>query len=364
MVEAVASRDAQSGQLWLNIGTARVPARLASGDPSGPVDGEVLKLRVMRDSPVVALETLAAGTSTNQDPIGESLRRSFAGQTSPAGLLANAGWLLNGKPPEFALPLPLQQALANLWMALPSSGTVATAAGLAAAIRDSGLFLESRLSKGSTPLLANLAAHDLKALLLALQSVLGEPRPQMATVASASAAASPLPLLRGQLQPLGTAAPSLPSMSVDERIGELSMQTRGALARLTATQLINASAQGLAFLVEIPVRHDNEARLLRFRFERQPDPGPEPSRSWSVEAVMTLTRGETVHARVAFVAGRIGVQLRSDSAPVVEKLKTASEALSQALRGAGVQVSQVVCRHGLPAADPGESRAHLVDLRA
>jgi hypothetical protein len=367
VVEAVAVRDAASGQLWLNIGQARVPARLASGDPVGPAEGEVLRLRVLRNSPVIAFETLESNSTSSPDVASDSLRRELPRQASPAALLANAAWLANRMDSGPALPPRLRLALSALWEGVPSTGQLASAQGLEAAIRQSGLFLESQLAQNLPPaMLAKLPLQDLKALLLSVRSLAAEQsalRP--GAVALPATAAAPLPMLRGAFPPLVDSAPSLPSIAGSaDRIDELLQQADGALARLTATQLINLSAQGLAYLIEIPVRQGNDARMLRFRFEQQAERPSGQQAGWSVEAVLTLRHGEAVHVRVAFQAGRIAVQLRSDSAAVVERLKMSREALTGALLAAGLDVEQVVCLHGLPAADPGHSRARLVDTRA
>jgi hypothetical protein len=367
VVEAVAVRDAASGQLWLNIGQARVPARLASGDPVGPAEGEVLRLRVLRNSPVIAFETLEAEQAVGEDVASDSLRRELPRQASPAGLLANAAWLANRMDAAPALPPRLLLALAALWKGLPTTAQLGSAEGLETAIMQSGLFLESGLGKNLPPaMLARLPLQDLKALLLAVRSLAADPSGvRSGTSAFPAPGGSPLPMLRGALLPLTDAAPSLASIAnTADQADELLRQASGALARLTATQLINVSGQGTAFLIEIPVRQDNDARLLRFRFERQAEETSGRQGGWSVEVVLSLRHGEAVHARVAFNAGRIAVHLRSDSAAVVERLKALRPSLTEALLAAGLDVEQVACLHGLPAADPGHSRAQLVDARA
>jgi hypothetical protein len=367
VVEAVAVRNAATGQLWLNIGQDRVPARLASGDPAGPAEGEVLRLRVLRNSPVIAFETLETEQTAGRDVASDSLRRALPRQASPAALLANAAWLANRKDAGPALPPRLLQALAALWQGLPTTEQLGSGHGLEMALRQSGLFLEAQLGQNLSPaLLAKLPLQDFKALLLAVRSLAAEqPGARSGTSAFPVPGAAPLPMLHGALLPLTDSAPTLASLAAPaDQVEDLLRQADGALARLTATQLINASAQGLAFLVEIPVRHGNDARMLRFRFEQQAEQPSGQQGGWSVEAVLTLRHGEAVHARVAYQAGRIAVQLRSDSAAVVERLKMSREALTGALLAAGLDVERVVCLHGLPAADPGHSRAHLVDARA
>ena len=76
IMQAVAVRDATK-QLWLNIGDTRYPARIASGAESGPAHGEKLQVRVLRTSPVLALETLPASETTDAEAttVTDALRR-------------------------------------------------------------------------------------------------------------------------------------------------------------------------------------------------------------------------------------------------------------------------------------------------
>src|SRR5688500_1613074 len=79
ILEAIAVRDGRSGQLWLDIAGQRHPARVASGDTSGPKDGERLQLRVLRNSPVLALETVSAQptaeSSSEAAVVADALRK-------------------------------------------------------------------------------------------------------------------------------------------------------------------------------------------------------------------------------------------------------------------------------------------------
>ena len=91
ILEAVAVRDARSSQLWLDSGGQRHPARLASGDASGPQNGERLQVRVLRNSPVLALETVstqATDSSPESAVIAEALRKFVPRQQNPALLFA------------------------------------------------------------------------------------------------------------------------------------------------------------------------------------------------------------------------------------------------------------------------------------
>src|SRR5688572_20880222 len=85
LLQAVAVRDANSGQLWLDIGGQRHSARLASGNGAGPANGEVLQVRVLRNSPVLALETLSASAAVATDAetvVSDAMRRFVPRQES------------------------------------------------------------------------------------------------------------------------------------------------------------------------------------------------------------------------------------------------------------------------------------------
>ena len=124
LLQAVAVRDAKSGQLWLDIGGQRYPARLASGDGAGPQAGEKLQMRILRNSPVLALETLSSaspGDELDAAAVTDVLRRFVPKQQSPAPMLANLAWLAQGKNGAASLPKAVLQAAAQLWQALPSA---------------------------------------------------------------------------------------------------------------------------------------------------------------------------------------------------------------------------------------------------
>lgn len=363
IVEAVAVRDATTGQLWLTLGQMRLPARVASGDPAGPADGEVLRLRVLRNSPVLAFESLEANSETRSDPASDALRRMLPRQSSPAALFAALGTFARSNNLEHLLPARVADKMARLWGGIATTTQLSDAAGVAAAVSRSGIFMENLLATRSGAALNSIPLEDLKALLLNLKEALtGQGVRDLPPRIDLPA---PLPVLRGSLVPLTAAASSLTNVdSVAGAIDALARDTDGALARLTATQLINHAAHGLVWLVEIPVRHEDEAHMLRFRFERESAEESSEETGWTVEAALELGSRQAVHARVSLRQHRISVQLRSDAPEVVARLKAHANVLTLALERAGLNVDQVVCLHGLPVDEAGQPRARLVDLRA
>lgn len=371
LLQAVAVRDASSGQLWLDIGGQRHSARLASGNGAGPTNGEVLQVRVLRNSPVLALETLASATSVVADEqatvVADAMRRFAPRQESASLMLANLSWLLQGKNGAHELPKAVMQAAAQLWQALPEADALGDPQALEQAITRSGAFLEANLadrSRADPKLLTN----DLKALMLTLSHTLRDSGARASAAHADNAMNAPIPTARGPLTAL-TAAPATFSMieSTGQQLNELARQTDGAIARLTTTQITNSAPDPSvqSMLVELPVRHEDRAAMLRLRIEhdssRKRSGGED---SWSVEAAVDLGQVGALHAKVTLSGHRIGVQLRAESAAIVDALSARAAELEAMLRESGLEIDRIVCLHGMPAGDAGARAARLLDVRA
>jgi hypothetical protein len=374
LLQVIAVRDAASGQLWLDIGGQRHPARLASGNAAGPANGEVLQVRVLRNSPVLALETISSTTRVSAHAeatvIADAMRRFVPRQESAALMLANLAWLAQGKNGASELPKAVMQAANRLWQALPDADSLGDPDGLENAIRRSGTFLETNLadaarSGASDP---KLLANDLKALMLTLSRVLREHGARPAAAHADTAMNAPVPTTRGPLTAL-SAAPATFSMldTPDQQLNELSRQTDGALARLTTAQ-ITSSTQDPAvqsMLVELPVRHEDRATMLRLKIEHEGSRKESGGRdSWSVEAAVDLGQVGALHAKVTLIGHRVGVQLRAQSPAIVEALSARAGELEALLRQSGLEIDRVVCLHGMPVGDAGARAARLLDVRA
>jgi Flagellar hook-length control protein FliK len=370
VLEAIAVRDAKSGQLWLDIGGQRHPARISSGESQGPQHGEKLQVRILRNSPVLALETLSSGNSipdADAVVVADALRRYVPRQESPAPLLANLAWLAQGRGGANVLPGAVAQAAAQLWQALPDAKALTDPDVLATAVARSGVFLEAHLAHDAAAA-RGAAARDLKALLLSLSQALRESGARPDAARGDAVTPSPTPLARGPLAPLPGAPATFALLDgVEQQLNELSRQTDGAAARITTTQIANGGAEAAAqsLLIELPVRHENRTGVLRFRIERDAarrDTGR--GDAWTIEAAMDLGLSGALHAKVTLNGRRIGVHLRAESPVLVEALSARASELESMLRESGLEVDRVVCLHGLPAGDAGPRAARLLDVRA
>lgn len=364
ILQAVAVRDAKTGQLWLELAGGRHPARIASGDQGGPAHGERLHVRVLRTHPVLALETIQSDSVVDEAVTAAALRRFVPKQESPATMLANLSWLAQGKGATQALPRNVLEAAARLWQSFPLADSLTDPDELEAALRRSGAFLEAKLASNQA---AGLGS-DLKALLLALSRALHESGARAAAARSDTAAHAPVPTQKGPLTPLQSAPATFSLLDTPaQQLNELSRQTEGALARLTTVQIANHTPDhASSILIELPIRHDSRASMLRLRIE-QDERGRqegEASDAWSVEAALDLGAVGALHARVTLRGQRVGVHLRAESAGVVEALAARSGELESMLRNAGLEIDRIVCLHGMPAGDIGARAARLLDVRA
>lgn len=368
ILEAIAVRDVTTGQLWLQMNEQRLPARLASGHSNGPLNGEHLKLRVLRDTPVLALEALDEPATDHS--AADALLRYLPRQTSPTPLLANLGWLARHGHEADRLPPAVQQAIARLWQALPDATTLDDPAQLARALQRSGTFLEANIAQhpGVSPAAAQLLAADFKANLLLLREQLRKFRLDGAGTHLPPGA---MPSLTGPVTAMATGPASLSVLDeVAAQLSELKQQTEGCLARINTNQLLHdqAAQQGLlSWLIELPIKHEQgaeqRAELLRFKFEREPQThaGDEPA--WAVEVALDLGAQGSLHAQVRLLGKRLNVQLRSESASLIAALTPQLDTLESALRAQGLELDRVVCLHGHPV-DGSARLTRLLDLHA
>jgi hypothetical protein len=361
VVEAIAVRDASDGQLWLNIGATRVPARIASGDATGPSNGERLQLRVLRDHPVIALETLQSN-DTEATAVNDALRRFLPRQSSPTPLLANLAWLASHSEESPQLTRTVADAVQKLWQALPDAVDLSTPEGLASAVKRSGNFLEANLAQSEPTDTRQLMGRDLKALLLNLKQTLQRGG---ASSHGSEQPPGPLPTARGPLVAMDNMPATLAAIQTPARqMNELAAQTDGALARINTVQLTNSdTATPSTWLIELPFRRDGRPEMLRFRFERNSQ-RESAEQSWTIEAALTLGVNRTVHARVSLYGKRINVQLHAEPPQLVADLAAQAPLLTAMLNEAGLDVDRVICLHGMPASDRDARTPSLLDVRA
>jgi hypothetical protein len=359
VLEAAGTRD-PSAQWMLNVDGTNLPVRLMSIDGAIPSEGEQLQLRVLRNSPTLALETVQAAPAA-EPTLGDAVRRYLPRQIPPSLLMANLNWLT--RDPRRTAPLEGQIAAAvhSLWQALPQTDDLTDAGKLAATVLRSGMQFEAQLAAATPQSAAVTTQRDLKALLLGLKQALSESARAPMGVETVNTGSPPMS--GDTLRPLPVMPATLSIIDApDRQLAELARQTDGAVARLTALQA--AGAAGAAWILEIPVRNENRAEFVRMKFERNSGGAPDEEAPWSVEVALDLGMAGEMFARVTWAQRQISVQLRAASPEIVKTLQQYAPELTDDLRKAGLNVQQVICLHGMPAEQSERRAAALLDVRA
>lgn len=411
VLAATVIANPQPGQSELRIGNLRVTAQTGALQLA---PGQDLRLEVasLREQPVLKLLGLM-----QQSPVPQALRDVLPRQQPLAPLFTALSRLAAGAAPAQDLAQAVTRLARELFTRLPDTASVATAAGLRQALRDSGLFLETKLAQAATPPGAPSKAtpqqaaelnRDFKANLLRLVSVLRENSANSApgttarspadTGTAALATSSPplpatpantvatrippglppelgaaaAPLQRGQppLPPLSPARLAQTLETLSPR--ELLRQGEGALARVQLNQLTSLPQErhsGLEWLIELPVRRDQDVDLWNLRISRDPerkqgrDTG-EAAGGWSVMLAFDLPGIGPMQARVNLRGERISAQFFSQMAGVLPLVHEHLPWLTARLRQAGLQIEDLSCHHGQISTAAAPRPTRLLDERA
>lgn len=373
-----------NNQVTLRVGQTTIEAQTQTPLAAG----QTLTVQVVRlgDQPI--LKVLPQAPAALNDPLATAMRSALPRQTGLAPLLANLGLLAQsagtgGTPPP--LPATVLQAAAQIYRDLSDSHQAATARGLQQAIRDTGLFLESKLAQlahGSGEL-----GTDFKAALLRLQTLLNEtPRPtsppvtlagtptgqSTATSPREAATTQPAPPLRGlALQAQAASAPTLARASLAGiALDELQQQTDGSLARLQLNQLAslpNSTEPQPSWLLELPLRHESQVDLFHLRIGREAATHTDNAatgRPWVVSLAFDLPGLGPVQARVAVLGEQVSTTFWAEQVNTTQAFHSHLETLRQNLQQAGLGVGDLVCRTGQAPQPPTGPRAPLMDTRA
>lgn len=304
----------------------------------------------------------------SEGEVGAALRRELPRQGSPMPLLADLAWLNATSAGErAALPEPVRQAVAATWRALASFDELARPGELERAARASGLGLERLLATADPAGLEAALAGDWKALLLRLRAALLA-FPRRCAARLAPGADAPLPGRPGALPALEPVDARLAdALDTATMTGELAEEVDAAVARVTAHQLANLREPGLAphAVLEIPLRHDHGATMLRLRITRE---GEDPAARgaapvWTVEFAVHLGAAGALQGRVQLAGNRLDVAVESDLAATLEALQASEAELRRNLEALGLEVERLGWRKASPPV-PDSGVSWLVDERA
>ena len=377
ILEAIAVRDAKNGQLWLDIGGQRHPARIASGE--SPVARSTAKS--CRCASCATVRCSRSKRSSSGTPLPTQTPRSS--QTPCAGscrarkalllLLANLAWLAQGKNGADVLAQGGRTGRrAVVAGAADDAKRSAILTRWQTAIARSGAFLEAHLAARRRRRAAGASRAISRRCCCRSASRCARPAraptPRAATPSTAVAHAAQLAARSRRLPGApATFAVARRRRAAAERAFATDGRRRSRDSRRRRSPIAVRMAAAQSLLIELPVRHDDRTSVLRLRIERdaaraaRPDGGD----AWTVEAAMDLgvqrraARESDAHGR------RIGVQLRAESPALVEALvrtrrRTGIDAPRSGPRSRSRRVPAWPARRATPVA----RAARLLDVRA
>jgi hypothetical protein len=311
---------------------------------------------------------LAIAGLAAEGELAAALRRELPRQGSPMPLLANLAWLNATHDGErAALPAPVRQAVVAAWRALAELDGLARPAELERAARASGIGLERLLATADPDGVDAALAHDWKALLLRLRAAL-DSVPRRSASGAQPRADAPLPGRPGALPALEPAEARLAGLAdVDAMAVELADEVDAAIARVTSHQLANLRepTQAPYAVVEVPLRHDRGATMLRLRLTREHTgtAGSASAPAWAIEFAVHLGTAGTLQGRVQLAGHRVAVLVASDVAAMLEALQASEGELRWQLESVGLEVERLDWRVANPPV-PDAGVSWLVDERA
>lgn len=411
VLAAIVVASPRQGLSDLRIGTLLVRAQTGELQLA---PGQTLRLEVasLKEQPVLRLLNQMAA-----DPLNAAMRNTLPRQQPLAPLLASLVRAAGDVQATRQLAPEIVRAAQELLGRLPAAAALGQAGGLREALRNSGLFLESKLARAATgtaqpagaaaPPRAPDIGTDFKAHLIRLIQVLREnaanSTPQAPRGGTAPpAAALPSPATPAALSPamlaavLANARPPAaagaygdpaappqrgqpPQPQAVAALGraaleplELLRQSEGALARIQLNQLSSLTGERPTagdWLIELPVRRDGDIDLWGLRIGREPDrdgtgaaEGGAPG--WAVTLAFELPGLGPMQARIALCGERVTAQFFSPSRDIAPLVRTHLPLLDARLRAAGLEVGELGCSEGRLPVTPDTARARILDERA
>ncbi|HEX5843520.1 MAG TPA: flagellar hook-length control protein FliK [Pseudomonas sp.] len=307
------------------------------------------------------------------------LSQQLATQHNRQGSLEGLFKALQGLSAKDGLPEGLRNSIDKLFSALPDAAQLSTGKGLAMALENSGVLLESKLLGGQGQALP----ADLKANLLRLITQLLPNLPAGTPLAAAnasSALAQAMPALaRDLLGSLGKASSRqqalnfpLPSRLLQAMDGEADLEAllklaAAAISRLQTHQLSSLAQSQVGpdgnllttWQLELPMRNQQELLPLQVKIQRdesnKPDKLEKKETLWKVELAFDLDPLGPLQVQAQLAHGRLSSQLWAERSSTVSLIDAELDNLRQRLNAVGVQVGELACSQGTPPRGPRTS---------
>lgn len=305
-----------------------------------------------------------------------ALSQQLASQSNRQGSLEGLFSALQGLRGSAEMSEGLRTSIDKLFGTLPDAAQLSTPKGLAAALENSGVLLESKLLAGQGQALPNDLKANLLRLITQLLPSLSAGTPLAAATASSAMAQAMPALARDLLGSLGKASTRqqglnfpLPSRLLQSMEGEADLEAllklaAAAISRLQTHQLSSLAQSQVGpdgnllttWQLELPMRNQQELVPLQVKIQRDesnPQEKPEKKETlWKVELAFDIDPLGPLQIQAQLAHGRLSSQLWAERSSTVRLIDAELDNLRQRLNAAGVQVGELACSQGIPPRGP------------
>ncbi len=354
--------------LILQINNQQIEAKTTSGKPINV--GAQLKLVVEKQDNPVVLRVLQHDTSKLIHEIRQQLLRENmpkqAGMdklTSILNQVSNNVW-----DAIKVLPAPIEQQLKKLIEHLPAKANLKNEAGLKAAIKDSGIFLESKLmtetarkQEPNKQLQAKTQSNhqsivkDLKTNLLQLSELINKYK---------QATKSPINnfIKQGHVTPLFETANNstintktrtentarVIEMGSKVDIETISKQIESSIARIEVNQskaIVTQDNQFPTWSIEMPIKDKQNIDLLKLdiQADRNSKSGNDEEQLWTVKLKINFENIGSVSARLSMIDKEVSAILWSENEILNGLIDNNLLLLSKKMEKCGLSPGKIVC---------------------
>ena len=372
VVEAVTLTNSNQGHVSLRIGGTVLNA----STNVALHQNAHLSLEVVQIHPQLLLRLIPSSTETAAArPLQEAMISLLPQQGGIAPVLAELihKAMISGKYLEQQSTRSLINALFNT---LPTRNTLLHAEGIRQAVLQSGLFLESILSKSRVNSRTGIT-RDIKAALLRLQHSIGLELTEAAPddcILNHPVSSLPYPVLPPRRKSLPIAQPRVTFSTfadnddMEDEIRGLYSKIQSAIARLSLLQVNTAEnffRGEYMWQLEIPVKHSEAVEIISITIENEhKETLHKDKNAWVVNLALDLPQLGPVQVRISLFKQGISSCFWSESTKTLCLIEGQFEQLRTKLEQQGLITLALCCQQGKPAAtEPVDTEISNIDLR-
>lgn len=354
--------------LVLQINNQAFEARTSADKPINV--GTELKLVVEKQGNPVSLRVIQHGAAKSNHEIKQQLlRENMPKQASMEKLTTVLNQVANNSRDMInALPAPIEQQIKKLIAQLPTQTNLKNEAGLKTALKNSGVFLESKLlaeltnkqkpasqTQTTTPTNSPNIAKDLKTNLLQLSGVITKYKQD--TQKPVSQFIRPAPLISLFEAARNSSINTKPRIenanvltNVDNNIDieTISKQIESSIARIEVNQskaIITNDQQLPIWSIEMPIKDKQNIDLLKLdiEYDKNSKSENEKEQLWTANLKVDFQGMGSVSARLSIIDREVSATLWSENRTLNDLIDRNLSLLKKRIENCGLTMGKIHC---------------------